>query len=87
MSQKNDDIDDFSEIAVDGISAISWLLVLLITMIYLLVSTDVFNKSVLSKLNKDFLDETGEKSTSGFIITGIIQGIVTAIIFAARAYV
>ena len=74
--------DDFSSLMYETVKRIPVFLVVLITIIYTIVSTDVFDKYVLYKMNRGFLNENGEKSITGFVVTGILFGIVCAVIYS-----
>lgn len=77
--------DDMSSIAWDGLSSIPFFTVLISIVIYILLSTSEYNKFVLHSMSKDFTDDTGNKTASGVVVTGILFGILLGIIEAMRA--
>ncbi len=89
-SKKNEDFDDITTIASSGLNKIPWLLIILITVIYLLVDSTQFNIHVLRNIqtkNMQFINESDEKTPAGFVASGLILGSVSAILYALGLYI
>jgi hypothetical protein len=77
--------DDFSSLAYETLTRIPFFLIFIIVILYFIVSTDIYDKYVLYKINKSFIDENDNKSTSGVLVTGLIMGLLSSILFLANS--
>lgn len=77
--------DDFSSLAYETLTRIPFFLIFIILILYFIVSTDIYDKYVLLNINKSFIDENDNKSTSGVLVTGLIMGLLSSILFLANS--
>jgi len=88
--KKNDDFDDITTMASSGLNKIPWLLIILITVIYLLIDSSQFNNYVLRSIqtkNMQLLNDSDEKTHAGFVASGLILGSTVAILYALGLYI
>ena len=76
--------DDFSSLVYETLCRLPFFLIFIIIILYFIVSTDIYDKYVLYKMNKSFL-ENDNKTTSGVLVTGLIMGLLTSILFLANS--
>lgn len=92
MSQKkNDDYDDIGSMASEGLSNIPWLLILLITVLYLVVNSDEFRDHVLKKIQTKNInlvnEDSDEITTGGHFVSGLILGSVSALLYVLSMHI
>ena len=92
MSQKkNEDYDDIGSMASDGLSNIPWLLILLITVLYLIINSQEFGVHVLKNMQTKniilFDEEQNEPTEKGHFISGLILGIVSSILYTLSLHI
>lgn len=76
-------VDDFPGMFMDGLCSIPLFTILISFVLYILLDTNVFNEKILANIPDTV--ESGCKTGKGVIITGILFGLLIAIIEAFHA--
>lgn len=77
--------DDMGSIVYDGMSSIPFFTVFIAIVMYILLDSTIYNNNVLRCLNKDFIDDIGNKRPSGIVVTGILFGILLGLFEAMHS--
>lgn len=76
--------DTFNDIIISGLGSIRWRFFVLLFVVFILISTDVFENRVLSKISGATVD--GVRTPWGTTITGLLLVLVCIIIDAGQTH-
>jgi hypothetical protein len=89
--KKNDDDDDIGSMAGEALNLIPWLLILLITVLYLVVNSQEFGTHVLKNIqtkNIVLFDENENGPTEkGHFVSGLILGVVSSVLYVISTHI
>ena len=72
--------DDMSSYVMDIMSEIPLFLIVVAAILYVLLDSSIYNNKILAKINSEYIDDVGNKTSNGIIITGIIFGIILGLL-------
>lgn len=74
--------DSFHHIILDGFDAISFFMILVVFILYVFSQTTIYNNNILKNMKSGSVSELNQQSEKGIMITGILMGILVALLDA-----
>ena len=77
--KKNTPPDDIGELVTDGIFSISIFTIFISLIIYVVLDSNIYANYILKPMSGSFVDDIGNKTLSGTVITGGMFGLLLSL--------